>query len=728
MRLQRQVLFVNVSVARSVWTTLAVLALMTAVAAVPPVVGASDAGSADIERGGTDIQAQQTTPTTATNNTSVRHANPEEAESEDTADALRAQLTARLADRLEGSSVQISEGQYNRAKGILGEEYVDTLGKYADVADENGESETADDFERAGETQRNLSDSLAEYRETEQAYQEAKSAGNEEEARQLAREIVRIGEDIDRQSTELSDTYAQLGNQTSIDFSGAQERIQTVQRDVAESTAQIRDAELSATTLTVDATGETASFVDPLQIEGRLLAADDSPVADRSITLQVGERLYTVETDDDGRFELDYRPAGLSADASQVTVQYLPQTTSVYIGSNASVPIAVEQVDGSIEFESVPDEVGFNDSVAVAGQVVVDGRPVSDLPVNATLGQQSLGSGVTDVDGRFAMNRTLPVDVPDGEQRLRVTSGADSAVVVDAAEPVTVTATPTNLTLTLTPDGGTVVASGRLTADGAGVSDRQIALSVDGDAVTETTTGDDGRYQVRFDSRLLHEDATVTVRFDGSGTNLESTSATMTRSSGGAGGAGNPVFGVGSVGSGIPGIGGGSGSGNGPGGSIVASITGQDSPSTERIAFGAAAAVLILAAGWYAVRRWLSSNGPASVNEVETSGTGEDDDAEPIPSPVALLAQGQMQAALLAAYQSVQRALAPSLDETPKTHREFYRACQQTGAVPMDALRVLNDAYERAVYSDRELSLDEARDAIMAAEQIVSNRGGDRQN
>ncbi|WP_160166823.1 HEPN domain-containing protein [Halogeometricum pallidum] len=713
----------NVSVARSVWTTLAVLALVTAVAAVPPVVGASDAGSADIERGGTDIRAQQTTPTTATNNTSVRHANPEEAESENTEDALRAQLTARLADRLGNSSVQISEGQYNRAKGLLGEEYVDTLGKYADVADENGEEETADDFERAGETQRNLSDSLAEYRETERAYQEAKSAGNEGEARRLARELVRIGEDIDRQSTELDETYAQLGNRTSIDFSGARERIRTVQRDTAASTAQIRDAELSATTLTVDATGETASFVDPLRIEGRLLAGDESPVADRSITLRVGERLYTLKTDADGRFELDYRPASLSVDASQVTVRYLPQTTSVYIGSNASVPIAVEQVNGSVEFESVPDEVGFNDSVAVTGQVVVDDRPVSNLPVNATIGQQSVGNGATDADGRFSMNRTLPVDVPDGEQRLRVASGADSAVVVNATEPVTVTATPTNLTLTLTPDGGTVVASGRLTADGAGVSDRQIALSVDGDVVTETMTGDDGRYQVRFDSRLLHEDATVTVRFDGSETNLESASATMTRG-GGAGGAGNPVFGVGSVGSGVPGIGGVGGSD----GSIVAPATGQDGPSTERIAFGAAAAVLILAAGWYAVRRWLGSSGSASVNEAETDGTTEDDDAEPIPSPVALLAQGQMQAALLAAYQSVQRALAPSLDETPKTHREFFRACQRTGAVPMDALRVLNDAYERAVYSDRELSLDEARNAIMAAEQIVSNRGGDRQN
>ncbi|MDS0300262.1 hypothetical protein NDI76_16065 [Halogeometricum sp. S1BR25-6] len=715
----------NVPVARSVRTTLIVLALVLAVAAAPPVVAASDAGSAGIERGGTDIRAQQTTPTTATNNTSVRHANPDEADAENTEDALRAQLTARLADRLEGSSVQLSEEQYDRAKQLLGDEYVDTLGKYADVADESGEEETAQNFEQAGETQRNLSDSLAEYRETEEAYQAAKSNGNEEEARRLARELVRIGEDVDRQSTELDETYAELGNQTDVDFSDAQERIRTVQQDMANSTAQVRAAELRATTLTVEADDETASFVDPLQIEGRLVTADESPVADRTITLRVGERSYAVETDDEGAFELDYRPAGIPVNTSQVTVRYLPQTTSVYIGSNASVPIAVEQVNGTVEFQSVPEEVSFGDSVAVAGRVAVDGRPVSNLSVDATLGERSVGGNVTGADGRFATNGTVSAGVPSGDQRVRVTSGTDSAVVVDAAQPVTVTATPTNLTLTLTPDDGTVVASGRLTADGTGVADRQVALSVDGDVVTGTRTGDDGRYQIRFDRRLLNEDTTVSVQFDGSGTNLESATAVATRGSDAAGGAGNPVFGVGGVEGSLPGIVGvgGSGSGDGSGGSLVAPVAGQDGPSPEGIAFGAAATVLILAAGWYAVRRWLVSDGSGSVDEIETGDTGEDESVEPIPSPVQLLAQGKMQGALLAAYQTVQRALAPSLDESPKTHRQFYQACQRTGAVPMDALRQLNDAYERAVYSDRELSLDEARDAIMAAERIVSNRG-----
>ncbi|MDS0295316.1 hypothetical protein [Halogeometricum luteum] len=724
----------NVSVARSVRTTLAVLVLLISVAAVPPVAAVSDAGAADIERGGSDvdIRAQQTTPTTATNNTSVRHANPEEAEAENTEDALRAQLTARLADRLEGSSVQLSEGQYNRAKGLLGEKYVDTLGKYADVADESGEEETAEDFERAGETQRNLSDSLAEYRETEEAYREAKSNGNEAEARRLARELVRLDDDIDRQSTELDETYTQLGNQTGVDFSGAQDRIRAVQQNVSDSTAQVRAAELSATTLTAQADGETASFVDPLRIEGRLRAADNSPIADRSITLRVGERLYAAETDDEGRFELDYRPAGLAVDASRVTVRYLPQTSSVYIGSNASVPIAVEQVEGTLDFESVPDTAAFNDSVAVSGRVVVDGRPVSNLSVNTTLGERPIGSTVTDADGRFATNGTLPVDVPAGEQRLRVTSGTDSAVVVDATEPVTVTATPTNLTLALTPDDGTIVASGRLTADGAGVADRRISVSVDGETVTEATTTESGQYRARFDDRLMHQNATVTARFDGSGTNLESATAVVNRGGNGAGGAGNPVFGlgVGGVASGVPGIGGGDGSGSGNGvvGGLVAPVSGQEGPAPERIAFGAAATVLVLAAGWYAVRRWLGSSAPGSVAELDGDGSETDDDPEPIPSPVQLLAQGQMQGALLAAYQTVQRALAPSLDESPKTHRQFYRACQRTGAVPMDALRVLNDAYEQAVYSDRELSLEEARNAVMAAERIVSNRGqgGDR--
>lgn len=688
--------------------------------------------------------AQQSPPETATaaNNTTVRHTNPNETEreGEETLSELRQQLAGRLADRLAESSLRVSQEQYSRARELLGEEYLDTLEKYADVAEEQGNEETANELEQAGRIQRNFTDSVQAYHNTREEFREAKQEGNDGEARRLARKLDGIAQRIDRQSTQLNRTYTQLETDTTAEFSQPQTQIASISERVATSNAEIQRTALVETTLSVQTTSRDASFTDPLSIDGQVMAANGTALSSQTIDIAIGNREYTVQTDTNGSFTVSYRPITLPLTATSVDVRYVPDPTSMYVASKQSIPIAVEQVTATIDFESIPDRVAYDEPVAVTGRVRLDNRSIPNLSTLIRLDSESIGRDRTDGAGRFAIQEPLPAAVNDGTQSIRVLGGTDRAVAVSAtSDRVTVASTPTNLTISLSEDETSIVAAGRLTANGDGVAGRQLVVMVGGTAIERTTTNERGVYRVRLDSEAVSENSVVRIRFDSGETNLESSNAstsfqTAPRASGGDGAvfeSDGVLFGLVGGDGGAGGVGGdGSAGGAGANSGDAAPVPGQSNSSAgasvEDVTVGGAIAVVILAAGWYVLRRWRRDE--EVVTPTETADSDTDTAVDTGPSPLELLTEGRVQDALLSAYQSVQRSLLPQLEnsESTMTHRRFYQVCLSSNAVPTEALETLNDAYEQAVYSDRNVSFEQARDAILAARRLVMETSNGR--
>jgi len=84
--------------------------------------------------GGAVAQATET----PTENGTVQHERPEAAGESGDLQALQRWLDGRLSGQLESSTVALSEGEYERARAMLGDDYDERLDQYVDVAGETG--------------------------------------------------------------------------------------------------------------------------------------------------------------------------------------------------------------------------------------------------------------------------------------------------------------------------------------------------------------------------------------------------------------------------------------------------------------------------------------------------------------------------------------------------------------------------------------------------------------
>ncbi|RDI69683.1 hypothetical protein [Halopelagius longus] len=708
---------------------LVALAVVVSGVAGPVTAQTQDAGPRD-----SDGFAQQSTPENATgtaeaaNNSTARHVNPDNATDEETISELERVLAERLSGRLNESAARLSEGEYNRAQGELDEEYADLLSKYAEIEAERGNEELASEFERAAIEQRNLTLAAQEFNETLEAYQEAKRRGDEEEARRLAHRLNNISTRANVSEDRVREAYTNLSRETDENFSEARTRVAAVEENLTSTRNEIVAAELRATRLTLTTDDSHASFVDPMRVEGRLTLPNGSAVAEREITVAVGDRRYRTQTDSEGRFQLDYRPTTLSVNASEVTVRYVPDGASVYTASNGTLPISVEQVTATVDVEERTDRAAYGEQVVARGTLSVDGRPVPNYPLSIGTGGQSFVTSQTTGEGSFSANGSLPASVPSGERPLEVESTrSDAAVAVSArGEDFVVESTPTNLTLSVRQNGSSAVATGRLTTeDGQAIEGQPVRLSVGGETVERVETDADGRYEIRVGSGDVGS-PTMAAAFDGSGSNLESSRATArladgswsneseANASGGIGGEEAPsgtnrlmnsLFGwlFGSEGGG----GGGSEFGDEP-----------------RDFTGVGIVAVVLASGWFLVRR-LRSRRENETNDVEEETESEDTSETESPTAVftadELLERGRVEQAIRLAYRSVQTAVTPMLDGSRRrqTHRQFYRACRRSGIAPQDDLDTLIETYEVAVYGEQTDDAGRVHEAVEAAQRLV---------
>ncbi|MBX0297802.1 hypothetical protein [Haloarcula nitratireducens] len=663
------------------------------------------------------IVAQQTT-STPTNNTTVQHERPDNVSRVGDTQRVSAWLERRLAGRLQGSAIELSQGEYERARALLGDEYNSRLEQYVDVAGEiegTSNEETAETFQETQDQQRTYSEAVQSYRETYQDYQRARRQGNTTAARQSGRELEATSEQVTQLNESLNRNYESIGNRTDVDTTGAQTAISNTTQNITAQQAEIRAQLFVETELTVETNGSSVAFNDPMAINGQVTTANGTAVANQPIRVTIFEQRYQTTTDETGAFTVTYRPTTLPVNATNVTVRYLPTTDSPYLGSTTNVSVDVSQVTPSLDVAVSPSQTAYRNRVDTTVTATVDGRPVSKLPLRAILGQ-STANTTTNSSGQATLTQRVPANVPTGNSTLRVTHSREDLAIGPAATSasLSITRTETDLTINAASDNGRVDVRGRLqTVNGTGVDGQSVRIAV-GESIQTATTNDTGWYQLTMENVSATESANVsavpvTARFDGTGTNLGSSRVETTVTI--AGGNGSGVFDVGGLGGGsgvgVPGL--------GPGG--------NDRLELALLVGGG----LLMLAG---LGLWLRGG----ESDTETGSTVTEQPAVTASSETPSLAQqwlaqarsalteNDSKGAIVAAYAAIREQLHRRTDIPDSlTHREFIAACaERFDTVEMQALEPLADAYERVTFQAAS-ETSAATEAVDAARSILTD-------
>jgi hypothetical protein len=665
------------------------------------------------------VLTQQTTPT---NNTTVRQEDPDSVGEDGDLERVESQLARSLASRLGDSTVQISQGEYDRARDLLGNDYDRDLGKYIDVAGETGSEDTAERFEEASTQTQEYADAVESYRETREEYEEARANGNTERARALARDLQEDADRVNRTASTLSETYETLGNETNVDFSKSTENVETTRTNITEGTERIVQTEFTKTRLSVSASETTVSFTDPLQLTGQLTTVNGTALADRSVMLRLGGQRQTVETDADGRFSTQYRPTTLLTGDQSLTVAYVPASDSLYTGSSETLSVTVSAVTPTVGVTTTTPQAAYNESVVVSGRVTVEEIDTAAVPVTLAVDGVRLGSTETDSNGTFTVRGRLPATIQPGSQALTVRVGeTDRAVsAVETREELTVTETATQLSLdaeAVSPE--TVELSGRLVAEsstGSGVSDAVVTITQNGSVVGTLSTDGAGGFSMQLVPDALDgRTATVQVAFGGDGTNLQSATATT-----------QVQLPAASEGSGASSPGGSRGESSG----LVSFL--QSAPLAVG---GTLLGVIVLGAAgglWFVRQRddesdMTSDAGAATAETTQTTARTSAD--KPIRSFISnatdSLHANAPEDAVQYAYAAVRAGLEIESEETSdqsdtQTHWEFYETATPTlSADEQSALQTLTESFERATFTPGGVASDDAERSIEIARSLA---------
>ncbi|SEP29848.1 hypothetical protein SAMN04487948_13719 [Halogranum amylolyticum] len=637
------------------------------------------------------------------NNTTVQHENPEATNQDGNLGQVEAHLSRVLAERLGESTVQLNQEEYQQARQLTGDEYSDALAKYIDVAGETGNEQTAERFEQAQSTQQEYTNTVREFQQTHDEYQEAKQNGNEERARELARELTRLAERSNSQSTQLSQSYTSLSNQTGANFTESQESVDEIQNEISTQEQTALEEEFTPTELTVDESQSAVSFQDPLELSGRLVTEDGEPLAERTIQLKTPGRNVTTTTDEDGQFSLSYRPTVLPLTADNVTVRYVPEPSSIYLGANESMDISVTQTNATLSIESAPTTTAYQEEITIRGETTVETTPVAGLPVSVSLGSIPLGTAQTTETGEFELQTRLPAGITADTHDLQVRVGVQERAVTAAPvrQSVQVESTPTALTLaTNESHGRTVPVSGQFqTTDGDTIGGQELEFRVNGTLVGTATTTPNGTYhsQVQIPKTLLDGGATtlqLSTVYTGTGTNLERASArTMVTVH--------------------------------AGGSNQSSPLETESPLVYWVG-GTLIGIILLGGGAFLYLR-RSSTATSTATETDTFATNDGESSsspEPDLSLLALarrrVARGETEAAVEAAYEALRQQIIAILGlGSSVTHWELYQAYQTQIGSDESSLHELVRRYEQVAYGKEKPSEDEATTVIDLSAAMV---------
>ncbi|OYR56614.1 DUF4129 domain-containing protein [Halorubrum halodurans] len=734
-----------------------VLAAILVVSAVVGGVGAASSPDPALQTGsgatGNGTTADGTvTNGTAANTTLPPHQNPEEVRQEGDSQRVAEHLASRLGTRLAESAVAISEQDLERGQVLLDEGYDEELARYATVARDLDEEELATRFDLTREEQASLAETLRETETLATEYQRAVENGDDERARELARDLLEQAEKVTRTTADLEERYTVLENETGIELSEATVAIEEIRRTTGEATVAIQSREFTETRLVAETNRTRISASDPAGISGRLTTADGTPIENGTIRIQLGDDIVTTETGQNGSFTATYRPLLAAMNASTVAVAYEPEPTDPYLPATDTIAVSIaEQAGTSVDLENTSSTAAFDEPVRATGAVRVAGVDTGSLdgiPVVLGVGGRRLATGETGPNGGVELAGTLPATVPTGENELRVAIDRRDAAIARSAETasLSVRETPTALSVAAAIDGGgdgegdradEVDLSGRLVAaeaaaseGGRGLAGRPVVLSIGGAVLGTVETGADGTYRTTVDvpaSAGPGDELPVTASYEGAGTNLAGSTAEARTL--------------------VP----------RPDAAIPRpdAVVASDSAVGDGVVAGIVATLLGLGA-YLVVRRRRperlrrvrrrvlgtdlgdAGSGPdgaaeaagasSVVGEVADgprtpSGVATDPDRSPLSRARAELAAGRPDETARIVYAVVRSRLGRSAeDASSETHWEFYRRWRDDDEVDAAGLETVTEAYERAEFAPHEVPSRTADDAVDAGDDVLDSR------
>ncbi|ELY55341.1 hypothetical protein C491_16537 [Natronococcus amylolyticus DSM 10524] len=627
------------------------------------------------------------------------HQNPDEYDEAGDDEELESWLSDQLSDQLGDSSVALSEGQYEQAREHLGDDYDERLEQYAEVSGDTGdEDDSAEAYRNASESQERMADTIEEYDETRAEYEEALQEGDQERAHDLARELEALSNEIDEAGEDAVTSYETIDNETDEDHSDSAASVNESRSEIESEQTAVRDEQFVETELDLEVVDETASLEDPMVVRGAVRTADGEPIeGDLEIRVEdepvaVGEPSGDWWAGDENEFEFEYRPTDLALDEETVTVEYVPDGDTNYLGAEQEVEVTPEQTTATIDDLTATDEVAYGDPLSVSGTVTAAGEPVDDVPVAITVDGELIGT-VNASEGNFEGEVETPANVSAGEGTVTASLPyEDRTLTATPAEaPISVAETETELTATATAIGDEEVAiDGSLaTADGEPLDNQTLEIQVDGVAAETVETDEDGGIAGTVDTGSVDGDeVTVAVSYDGAGSNMAAAEAEET----------------------------------------VTMPDGGDSlpvPQSAIVGIGALLGIGVLGlAGWWRRRSRRDDLDRAPSIAVGGPTRGPDpamtqDRIDALLDRAAeQLADGRTDTAVRTAHAAVRHAYGSAVGRPgAATHWEFYRehADDTADGVP---LRELVETYEQAAFTPDQVTEEQAERAVETAERL----------
>lgn len=645
----------------------------------------------------------------AESNQTERHRNPDEYAEDGDDDAVDSWLGGWLGGTLGDSTVEISEGEYETARELLGDDYDDRMEQFVEV---RGETEAGESLNQTQSELERFIELLEAFEETEAAYEDALEAGDAEQARAHARDLVEIAAELDGISRDLDALLEEIEELLGVDLTDAKVTIDEITTERQTAAETVATAEFEETELTVEAVETEISFLNPLDAVGQLRTVDGEPVANESIELVIAGEEIVTETDSEGAFSVTYRPVELSLETEELAVEYVPGADTPYRGSETTVDVSVVQVEPEMALTTDTETARFGDEIGLNATLDAEGVAVDDVPLSVTVGGEALET-LSVSAGSVSDAVVLPKTVPAGAHELTVQLPFEDQALagVTATLPLEVREAATELTTSATvvtePNDDT---DGQIRVDGTLVTEDEVALggesveiALDG-AVSETVeTTENGTFEETLNvtteaSGVTTEasDVTVSVSYDGTGNLAPSEAETVVSFA-------SP-----------------------PG-------EGRGLPSSMVLAVVVLGGVSLLGGvGWWYRRRNRAPPEPTTVDDRER-GVSEEQPATDAVEETAVtesllkqardqLQSGHPDEAIQTGYAAVRQRLGTELSTpTTLTHREFYRTYRDEREADddtVDALRTVTGHYERAAYSPTDFSTEEAEETLTDIRQL----------
>lgn len=688
-----------------------VLASGGAVAASSSVDSNSNSVVATVTGSGDNVTTNTTTPP---------HENPETVSETGDPDQVASYLSSQLNGLLGDSTLNLSEGQYDQARALLGDDYNETLQQYVEVSGST-DSETAESFNDARNNTRSLITLRQEFDQTLAAYESAVAAGDSERARELARELARLAEQIDSVSVQLRQEYTDIENATGQKVE-EKETIRLIQETSIEEAQAATDAQLVETQIQAKFQTTQFSFTEPAQLSGRIQTANGTPLKNESVTIAIDAREYTISTTATGNFSVTYRPVAAPLTTSTFSVEYLPADNSVYLGANTTVMGSITaQAPTTVSVNASNLTIQYGTPFSITGRISVgEAESVGNLPVVATVAGQQVGTASTTANGSFALsNRLSSPRVSSGVQTLRITLPFENRSLAGSATSVPVTINPASTQLTVNATStestpSTISVHGILTLyTGEPLTGQPIEIFVEGNRVDTVQTTTTGRYETTLQPSEIDipANATISAQFAGGGLALSSSRASTTLALSSS----TSDLALSSSTSGQS--------------SLMSMITNQPA------LLGGGAVLGLVGVGFLLVslRRdsaWLSGSDSTTPVDEKTSTTRSSDSPTPVsqrPAQTMLTAakdaleSDNPTAAVQIAYSGLRSALTEDVDASgDETHWEFYQQCQSSNIGSLSEVYEITATYEIATFASQSVSSQDAEEVVSAVSAIAS--------